>query len=90
MVVYPIVHLFQLADLIYFIRLKQANPAGVQKALEQGLMLLHRTGLTMTEGILETGLLSIWFRSGRFNIDIRLRASYMRLDGRVASDVFDF
>ncbi len=54
-------------DLIHFIRLKQADPAGAQKALERGLILLRGTGLTMTEGILETGMLSVWLETGRFD-----------------------
>ena len=55
-------------DLTHFIRLKQADPAGAEKALEQGLSLLRRTGLTLTEGILETGMLAVWLETGRFEI----------------------
>ncbi|WP_035240121.1 AfsR/SARP family transcriptional regulator [Desulfobacter vibrioformis] len=53
-------------DLIHFIRLKQGDFRGAEKALEQGLMLLRRTGLGMTQGILETGMLGVWLETGRF------------------------
>ncbi|WP_157237938.1 hypothetical protein [Desulfobacter curvatus] len=61
-------------DLIHFIRLKQTDPAGAEKALEQGLTLLRRTGLTMTEGILETGMLGVWLETGRFETVLEKKA----------------
>lgn len=53
-------------DLIHFIRMKQGDHTGAQKALEKGLALLQGTGLTLTRGILETGLLGVWFETGRY------------------------
>ncbi|WP_320042617.1 BTAD domain-containing putative transcriptional regulator [uncultured Desulfobacter sp.] len=61
-------------DLIHFIRLKQTDLAGAEKALEQGLTLLRRTGLTMTEGILETGMLGVWLETGRFETVLEKKA----------------
>ncbi len=54
-------------DLISFIRLKQGDPGDAENNIEQGLTLLHGTGLTMTEGILETGMLRVWLETGRFD-----------------------